>query len=473
MIFVVRMLQELGREKDIALFMCFIDLMKAYDTVKRGMLWRILARFGVPKKLIAIIRAFHDGMRARVRLDDGALSVWFPVKEGLRQGCVLAPLLFNIYFSAVLMIAAQKIETDEVARNALIKIRSRLDVNPLSKKANRARESRQAIVRSLWKMLYADDAGIASLDRECLSKMMTIIVQSCTLFGLSVSQPKTKTLCFEPRPKRGAAADADDSEFEMRIEASDQMYEQVKRFIYLGSLQTHNHDMGPELRRRIFASSAKLRRHSKTIFDAKRGIYLRNKMRMYNAEVLPALLYACETWTVTADHVKRLRQTHHDHLKRIIGYKRRPGKYRTLAYHKTLRITKSDHIEVTLHRLRLEFAGKIARMDDERLPKLMLFGELEGGKRRRGAPEKSWRSCFRDSLRAFEIDEEKWIELAVEKGAAEWKALIIKAAEQYMKRWLEAQDRASALRHAARAAEAEAAAEDVPQNEVDDADAHS
>ncbi len=71
-------------------------------------------------------------------------------------------------------------------------------------------------------MLYADDAGIASLDRECLSKMMTIIVQSCTLFGLSVSQPKTKTLCFEPRPKRGAAADADHTEFEMRIEASDQ-----------------------------------------------------------------------------------------------------------------------------------------------------------------------------------------------------------------------------------------------------------
>ena len=47
----------------------FIDLQKAYDSVDRTLLWEVLARFGVPPRMITIIRMFHDGMRARVQLN--------------------------------------------------------------------------------------------------------------------------------------------------------------------------------------------------------------------------------------------------------------------------------------------------------------------------------------------------------------------------------------------------------------------
>ena len=63
----------------------------------------VLTRLGVPPQMIAAIRQFHDGMRACVRLDDGVCSDWFEVEQGLRQGCVLTPLLFNI-LAAVLNI---------------------------------------------------------------------------------------------------------------------------------------------------------------------------------------------------------------------------------------------------------------------------------------------------------------------------------------------------------------------------------
>jgi len=47
---------------------------KAYASVNRNPLWKVLARAGVPEKMAAVIREFHDGMGARVRMDDGELS---------------------------------------------------------------------------------------------------------------------------------------------------------------------------------------------------------------------------------------------------------------------------------------------------------------------------------------------------------------------------------------------------------------
>ena len=88
MIFVIRRLQELAWKKRIPLYVCFIDLTKAYDSVDRTLLWTVLARFGVPQNMISVIRQFHNGMRACVRLDDRVCSRWFAVEQGLRQGCV-------------------------------------------------------------------------------------------------------------------------------------------------------------------------------------------------------------------------------------------------------------------------------------------------------------------------------------------------------------------------------------------------
>ena len=56
--------------------MCFIDLQKAYDSVDRELLSKLLARAGIPAEVIAAIRMFHSGLQARVRMDDGELSDW-------------------------------------------------------------------------------------------------------------------------------------------------------------------------------------------------------------------------------------------------------------------------------------------------------------------------------------------------------------------------------------------------------------
>ena len=74
MLFVVRQLQEVRRARQVPLYMCFVDLLKAYDSVDRELLWVVFARFGVPENMLTVIRQFHEGMRARVRTHDGEHS---------------------------------------------------------------------------------------------------------------------------------------------------------------------------------------------------------------------------------------------------------------------------------------------------------------------------------------------------------------------------------------------------------------
>ena len=128
MMFVIRRLQELARKKRISLYVCFIDLTKAYDSMDRTLLWTVLARFGVPQRMISVIRQFHDGMRACVRLDDGVCSGLFAVKQGLRQGCVLAPLLFNIFFAAVIHVAYTRFEANKDIMDALMGFKKKTGV---------------------------------------------------------------------------------------------------------------------------------------------------------------------------------------------------------------------------------------------------------------------------------------------------------------------------------------------------------
>ena len=125
MLFVVRRLQRVGRKAGVSPFMCFIHLQKAHDTVDRTLLWQVLTRIGVPPQMIAVIRQFHHGMRACVRPDDGVCSDWFEVEQGLLQGCVLSPLLLNIFFAAVLNVVLQRFSEDPAILAELVHPRRR------------------------------------------------------------------------------------------------------------------------------------------------------------------------------------------------------------------------------------------------------------------------------------------------------------------------------------------------------------
>ena len=101
MVFVLRQIQEKCREQNKGLYISFVDLTKAFDTVNREGLWKILKRLGCPPKFLKLIVQLHEDQRGQVRHSND-LSQSFPISNGVKQGCVLAPTLFTIFFSMML-----------------------------------------------------------------------------------------------------------------------------------------------------------------------------------------------------------------------------------------------------------------------------------------------------------------------------------------------------------------------------------
>ena len=102
MVFAVQQLQDKCQKQNQDLYSSFVDLTKPFDTVCHYGLWKIMSMFGCLPKLATLVCSLHDGMLAWV-LNDGQSSDAFPVTNGVKHRCVLAPTLFSILFTATLL----------------------------------------------------------------------------------------------------------------------------------------------------------------------------------------------------------------------------------------------------------------------------------------------------------------------------------------------------------------------------------
>jgi len=107
MMFAPRQLQEKCQEQHRHIFTAFVDLTKAFDTIGRERLWKIMATDGIPETFIAIVKSFHRGMLGRV-LDEGESSETIQVTNG-----VLGPTLLSVVFA--MLKTALHDDTDSMA----------------------------------------------------------------------------------------------------------------------------------------------------------------------------------------------------------------------------------------------------------------------------------------------------------------------------------------------------------------------
>ena len=177
-----------------------------------------------------------------------------------------------------------------------------------------------------------------------------------------------------------------------------------------------------EVNSRTAKASAAFGRLCGSIWD-RSGIRLDTKLEVYRAVVLPTLLYAYETWTVY--HAKRLNHFHSSCLRKLLKIKWQDR----IPDTEVLKRAGMQSIHTLLKLAQLRWTGHVTRMPDERLPKKILYGELQVGKHPHGGQKKRYKDTLKASLKDFNIPTESWEQIAQDR--TKWRGLIKRGAGEY------------------------------------------
>ena len=147
------------------------------------------------------------------------------------------------------------------------------------------------------------------------------------------------------------------------------------------------------------------------------NVTLDTKLKVYRAVFLSSLLYGCETWTVYRWHLKQLERFHQRALRSILGIRWQDRATNTEVFKRTNCIS----IEAMLLKSCLRWTGHVIRMEDQRIPKQLLFGELEQGHRRQGRPCKRFKDTVKAGLQWCDIPPTELVATALDRQR--WRTL--------------------------------------------------
>ncbi|VDM02105.1 unnamed protein product [Schistocephalus solidus] len=152
---------------------CFVDFAAAFDSVHRESLRRIMTLYGLPSKIIAMIKAYYSSTTA-LGLVHNNLSQAFGIRSGVRQGCILSPILFNYAINWILGKALHKEDGVELAPG-----------------------------RRLADLDYADDIALLASNLGDLQSMVSRVNDVAKSVGSSINAGKTKVFssCIPAREK--------------------------------------------------------------------------------------------------------------------------------------------------------------------------------------------------------------------------------------------------------------------------------
>ena len=168
---IVKHLLDESRRTNSRLVVAFIDLVKAYDSVDRRVLWETMAQYGFGEKTIRLLQAmYNDAVQVRV---EGCDAGQFQSTRGLRQGCILSPLLFNIVLDRAIATVWDQLRGVDMKEH---KGEGRMEVKVVG---------------------YADDLAIIATDRTRMQQNLDVMVRALASIGCAISVDKTKIMVLE------------------------------------------------------------------------------------------------------------------------------------------------------------------------------------------------------------------------------------------------------------------------------------
>lgn len=256
------------RAEDKETHLAFIDFSKAYDRVWRDGLWWKMARAGVRGKMLRMLRALYANTEATVRVN-GRYSDYFSLDQGVRQGDVLSPLLFNVYINDLL---------DEIKRRGLGVLVPGVE-----------RDSPFTAPVRLAGLLWADDVVLLAKSPEQLQEALDLVADWCVQWKMMVNGGKCGVMVVAKDQQAAVTALAGRS-----FTIGPESIPLVQEYRYLGVRLTADLSWGTEIKcraealRKAIFSKARILRNRELSPDV--------RLRYVESVILPTALWGSEFW---------------------------------------------------------------------------------------------------------------------------------------------------------------------------------
>ncbi|BHF84571.1 hypothetical protein SprV_0902772200 [Sparganum proliferum] len=354
-IFALRRILEFRHSYQQPTAVCFVDFAAAFDSVHRESLWRIMALDGVPAKIIAMIKAYYRSTTARILVRNN-LSQPFGIRSGVRQGCILSPILFNYAIDWILGRALRDSDGVEIAPG-----------------------------HRLTDLDYADDIALLASSFGDLQSMVSRVNEVAKSVGLSINAGKTKVFasCIPDQDKTPLGIDG-------------RQLEEVDSLKYLGARLLPNGEGKDDIVSRIDAARWVFSSLRKCLW-IRRDLSIATKIRVYRASVRSVLLYGCECWPLRVEDERKLEVFDHHCLRTNLRVK-----FTDFVSNETVRARCDNiaRINQAIQERRLKWFGHVLRRPPQELnvtaldpAPLPIGGVEEGVSSKPGSTQfvKTWR----------------------------------------------------------------------------------
>lgn len=350
-IFTLKQLIEKNVERNV--FVAFIDLEKAFDSIPRNIVWNSLRR-RINGKLFGTIMSLYKNTRNCVRTGNME-SPEFTTKQGLRQGGILSPTLFNVVMDDIIK------ETKNRVKKVRVGYRN-LEVVTVSVCA------------------FADDLAILAESEKDLQENLRIWREALHDRGLKINIEKTRIMSIGRE------------DFKMSTTLDGNRIEQTETFNYLGVRIHKNGRHEAEVNERL-EKTMKLYHSINKAFIRKKEISMKAKISVYKAVYRPILTYGCESWTLTNQIKSKVQAAEMKYLRAVKGVTRL-HRIRNEDIREELQVEPVLH---TIEKQQLKWLGHMYRMKDERQVKRVWQARTDQ-RRRKGRPRKTWNDRIAECL---------------------------------------------------------------------------
>ena len=367
-IFTLRNIIEQCIEWQRELYINFVDFEKAFDSIHRNSLWKILRYYGIPLEIVSIIQCFYNNFTCRVGNSQNNLQVL----SGVRQGCVMSALLFNLAI-------------DWIMRQTT---------------GDKNRGIRWNLFTNLEDLDFADDLALLSHTHTHIQEKTNELNTNAKQVGLKISKKKTEMMVLNipnPRP----------------IRVDETLLPFTDQFKYLGSNVTTDGGANKDIIERL----GKVRNAFRMLNPVWKSqqYKLNTKLKLYRSCVLSTLLYGSECWRMIENDLCRLSSFHTKSLRKIA----RIFWPRYISNEDLLEQCQQETMETIIIRRRWRWIGHVLRKEQDAIPRVAVQLRPEGH-RKRGRPKTTWRRTVEaeaaamgqswGTLRMLAQDREQWKE---------------------------------------------------------------